>query len=59
MLFRSYAHLRYAYTALSAAGNAELNRMDRAWFEDKMNSWQAAINHYLRTGTCISAPRWE
>ena len=56
---KTNAHLRYSYTALSEAGNAELYRMDRAWFEDKMNSWQSAINHYLQTGTCISGPGWE
>jgi len=56
---RTNAHLRYAYTALSEPGNAELHRMDRAWFEDKMNSWQSAINHYLQTGRCISGPGWE
>ena len=56
---KTNVRLRYVYTALSEAGNAELRRMDRAWFEDKMISWQAAINHYLQTGTCISGPGWE
>lgn len=56
---KSNAHVRYSYTALSEAGNAELHRMDRAWFEGKMNSWQTAINHYLQTGKCISGPGWE
>jgi len=56
---KTNAHLRYTYTALSEAGNIELHRMDRTWFEDKMNSWQSAINHYLQTGKCISGPGWE
>src|SRR5208283_243154 len=47
---KTNAHIRYAYTALSEAGNAELHRMDKAWFEHKMSAWQSAINHYLRTG---------
>jgi hypothetical protein len=53
------AHIRYSYTALSAAGNSELKRMDRSWFEQKMNAWQIALNHYLKTGACISALGWE
>jgi hypothetical protein len=56
---RTNAHIRYTYTALSEAGNAELHRMDKAWFEHKMSSWQSAINHYLRTGKLVDAAGWE
>jgi hypothetical protein len=53
------AHIRYTYTGLSPAGNQEVARYDRAWFEKKMRSWEAAINHYLRTGKRIEAGAWE
>ena len=44
---------RYTYTGLSPAGNRELERYDQKWFEQKMQGWEAAINHYLRTGKAI------
>jgi len=53
------AHIRYAYTGLSEQGNEELQRYDAAWFQQKMQSWEAAINHYLRTGRRIDAAAWE
>jgi len=52
-------HIEYTYTGLSAAGNAEVDRYDQTWFRDKMQSWEAAINHYLQTGKCIEAGSWE
>lgn len=53
------AHIRYRYTGLSAEGNAEVERYDENWFETKMKAWEAAINHYLRTGQKIAAAAWE
>jgi hypothetical protein len=53
------AHIRYTYTGLSEAGNAEVQRYDRAWFAAKMNGWEKAINHYLTTGKRIEAGAWE
>jgi hypothetical protein len=47
------ALIRYTYTGLSPAGNQEVERYDRKWFENKMQSWETAINHYLRTGKAI------
>jgi hypothetical protein len=44
------AIIRYTYTGLSPAGNQEVERYDQKWFEQKMQGWEAAINHYLRTG---------
>ncbi len=49
----------YQYTALSAAGNAEVTRYDDAWFAAKMNGFESALNHYLRTGKRIGAAAWE
>ena len=53
------AVIRYAYTGLSAGGNVELERYDKKWFEQKMRSWEAAINHYLRTGKAIGIAALE
>jgi hypothetical protein len=53
------ALIRYTYTGLSEQGNREVERYDQAWFDHKMKSWQAAINHYLRTGKKIGAETWE
>jgi hypothetical protein len=49
------AVIRYTYTGLSAAGNQEVERYSQKWFEQKMKSWETAINHYLRTGQAIAA----
>lgn len=56
---KTRVHVRYAYTALSERGAREVERYDRAWFETKMKGWEAAINHYLRTGTRLHAAEWE
>jgi len=53
------SHIRYVYTGLSEAGNKEVERFDRAWFEHKMRHFEAALNHHLRTGKLISAGAWE
>lgn len=51
--------IRYTYTGLSTEGNQEVERYDQKWFLHKMQSWEAAINHYLQTGKRIDAPVWE
>jgi hypothetical protein len=56
---KATARIRYLYTGLSPQGNAMLERHTQEWFREKMQSWEAAINHYLRTGTLISAESWE
>jgi len=56
---KTSAHIRYLYTGLSLAGNATLERYTAEWFREKMQGWETAINHYLRTGKLISAAAWE
>jgi hypothetical protein len=51
--------IQYTYTGLSTEGNREVERYDQKWFRHKMQSWEAAINHYLQTGTRIDAAGWE
>jgi hypothetical protein len=54
------ANIRYEYTALSEAGDREVERFDRKWFESKMKGWEVAINHYLETGRCMDEhAAWE
>lgn len=53
------AHIQYTYTGLSPEGNKEVARFDDKWFRTKMEGWEKAINHYLRTGKVIAAPQWE
>lgn len=48
------AHIRYRYTGLSPEGNRQVKRYSEQWFRNKMEGWEAAINHYLRTGRCIA-----
>jgi hypothetical protein len=56
---KTRARIRYLYTGLSAAGNAVLDRYTAEWFRSKMQGWEKAINHYLRTGELIPATPWE
>ena len=48
------SHIWFRYTGLSAEGNRQVESYDKAWFEQKMRAWEAAINHYLTTGTMIT-----
>ncbi|MBZ5515621.1 MAG: hypothetical protein LAN62_12430 [Acidobacteriia bacterium] len=56
---KTLAHIRYLYTGLSPAGNALVERYTPEWFTHKMQSWEAAINHFLRTGKIAPAGAWE
>ncbi|HEX8816905.1 MAG TPA: hypothetical protein VF753_15520 [Terriglobales bacterium] len=53
------AVIRYTYTGLSPEGNREVQRYDEAWFRGKMQGWEKAINHYLKTGSLIDEKGWE
>jgi len=53
------AHIRYTYTGLSPEGNHEVERFDEGWSQKKMQGWEAAINHYLKTGRLIDTAGWE
>jgi hypothetical protein len=39
------ARIRYTYTGLSPEGNQKIESYDSKWFEQKMQGWEAAINH--------------
>jgi uncharacterized protein YndB with AHSA1/START domain len=56
---RTSARITYEYTALSNAGERELDAYDEGWYEAKMRGWESAINHYLEAGTipCATAKR--
>lgn len=53
------ALVRYTYTGLSPEGNREVEIFDESWFRHKMQSWEAAIDHYLKTGKRIDAATWS
>lgn len=46
---RTSAAVTYAFTALSEAGNAELEHLEHD-HPSSVQHWQHAINHFLRTG---------
>ena len=52
-------HIGYTYTGLSEEGNREVERYNKKWFLHKMQSWEAAINHYLTSGRRIDTGGWE
>ena len=52
-------HARYQYTALSEAGDAEVERFTESWFRHKMEHFVAALNHYLETGRIMAGKAWE
>jgi len=56
---KTSARIRYFYTGLSPAGNAVLDRYTTEWFRGKMQSWETAMNYFLRNGTLIRAAAWE
>jgi hypothetical protein len=56
---KTHAHIRYVYTGLSPEGNAAVERFTPEWFQKKMQGWETAINHFLRTGTLLAAAAWE
>jgi hypothetical protein len=56
---RTAARIHYFYTGLSPAGNAVLDRYTPEWFQSKMQSWETAINYFLRNGNLIPAAAWE
>lgn len=53
------AHIAYSYTGLSPAGNREVEGFTEEWFRARMLGWEAAINHYLRTGKALTAAHGE
>jgi len=50
----SKVEIAYAFTALGEAGETFLKTFTQAWFDSFMQTWQAAMNHYLATGECVS-----
>jgi hypothetical protein len=50
---KTHTHICYLYTGLSAAGNVAVDRYNPDWFWSKMQSWEKAINYYLRNGSLI------
>ena len=49
------AEIAYTYTALGPEGDDFLNQFTAQWYKTFMQNWERAINHYLSTGTKLSA----
>lgn len=43
----------YSYTGLNASGNERNKEMLAGMFANELKDWEAAINHYLRTGAIL------
>jgi hypothetical protein len=48
--------ISYTITALSAAGNAFIDSFTEENFVKDMQFWEAAMNHYLKTGQALAQP---
>ena len=51
------AEITYAYTALTALGENVVTEFTPAYYQSFMQAWEDQLNHYLRTGTKLPAPR--
>ena len=48
------AHISYEFTSLGADGDAFLESFTTEWYENFMRGWEAAMNHYLKTGELLA-----
>jgi hypothetical protein len=48
------AEVAYEFTSLGEAGDAFLEEFTGDWYENFMQNWEKAMNHYLKTGKLIS-----
>ena len=49
------AHVSYTFTALAERGNAFVDDYTEEVFNRKMRHWERAMNHYLETGSMLTA----
>ena len=49
------AHISYEFTSLGVDGDAFLEGFTTEWYENFMRGWEAAMNHYLKTGELLAA----
>jgi len=49
------AHISYEFTSLGVDGDAFLATFTSEWYETFMRGWEAAMNHYLKTGELLAA----
>jgi hypothetical protein len=50
---RSHVTVRYAYTSLSPAGDAFLDRWTEEVFLEAVGFWERSMNHFLATGRLL------
>ena len=49
------AQISYEFTSLGTDGDALLETFTTEWYENFMRGWEAAMNHYLKTGELLAA----
>ena len=49
------AQISYEFTSLGPDGDAFLEGFTAEWYENFMQGWETAINHYLKTGEQLAA----
>lgn len=49
------ARVSYEFTSLGTDGDAFLATFTTEWYENFMRGWEAAMNHYLKTGELLAA----
>lgn len=49
------AEISYTYTALSESGNEFVSNFTEDYYQNFINSWQNAINYYIKTGKILPA----
>jgi len=47
------AEVAYGYTALGPLGESFLEEFTAAWYQQFMQEWETALNHYLTTGEML------
>jgi hypothetical protein len=49
------ARISYELTSLGSDGDAFLQEFTEQWYENFMQGWESAMNHYLKTGEMLAA----
>ncbi len=49
------SRISYEFTSLGPDGDAILKELTTEWYENFMRGWEAAMNHYLKTGALLSS----
>ena len=51
---KTSAEIAYTHTAIGPRGDAFLKTFTKDWYRSKMQTWEAELNHYLKTGVMLA-----